>query len=64
MNIRSLLTIVALSVTPLVAAQANAKDIVHDAEYYVIEAQNGERWRADDKVIDQKLSEFRARKRQ
>ncbi len=33
--------------------------IVHDAEYYVVEAQNGERWAAEDKVIDQKLAELR-----
>ena len=28
-----------------------AKPIIHDAEYYVIEAQNGERWKAEDKQI-------------
>ena len=28
---------------------SQAKDIVHDAEYYIIEAQNGERWAAEDK---------------
>ena len=38
-----------------------AGDIIHDAEYYVIEAQNGERWEADDKVIEKKLSEFRSK---
>ena len=38
-----------------------ADEIVHDAEYYIIEAQNGERWGADEKVIDQKLAEFRRR---
>ncbi len=37
-----------------------AKDkIVHDAEYYILEAQNGEKWAADDKAIDKKLAEFR-----
>ena len=37
-----------------------AKDkIIHDAEYYILEAQNGEKWSADDKQIDQKLAEFR-----
>ena len=36
----------------MTAPQALAADIVHDAEYYIIEAQNGERWRADDKKID------------
>ena len=33
--------------------------IQHDAEYYIIEAQNGEKWDADDKKIDAKLKEFR-----
>lgn len=33
--------------------------IQHDAEYYVIEAQNGERWDADDKQVDKKLAELR-----
>ena len=33
--------------------------IIHDAEYYVIEAQNGEKWAADDKTIDAKLKEIR-----
>jgi arylsulfatase len=37
-----------------------AKDkIAHDAEYYILEAQNGEKWAADDKAIDKKLAEFR-----
>jgi arylsulfatase len=35
--------------------------IVHDAEYYILEAQNGERWADDDKSIDKKLADFRAR---
>lgn len=36
-----------------------ARDVIHDAEYYVIEAQNGERWDADDKLIDKKLAMLR-----
>ena len=35
---------------------ASAKDIVHDAEYYVIEAQNSERWAEDDRAVDRKLA--------
>ncbi len=38
---------------------AHAADIVHDSEYYVLEAQNGEIWAADDKLVDAKLAEFR-----
>jgi arylsulfatase len=33
--------------------------IVHDAEYYILEAQNGEKWAADDKKIDKKLADIR-----
>jgi len=51
------LTLVALAVfagAPLMAA-----DIVHDAEYYVLEAQNGEKWAAEDTVLDRKLAELK-----
>jgi len=34
-------------------------DIVHDAEYTIIEAQNGKAWAADDKTIDKKLADIR-----
>ena len=43
----------------LLALPAFADDIIHDAEYYILEAQNGERWAEDDKSIDRKLAEFR-----
>jgi len=33
-------------------------EIIHDAEYYVLEAQNGERWAAEDKELDKRLSEL------
>ena len=36
-----------------------SKDIVHDAEYYILEAQNGQKWSAEDKTLDQKLTELR-----
>ena len=35
--------------------------IVHDAEYYVIEAQNGERWNTEDEEINKKLAELKAK---
>ena len=35
-----------------------AQDIVHDAEYYIIAAQNGEKWAVEDKDIDKKLKEL------
>jgi len=48
--------VVALSLLAGFTATASAKDIVHDAEYYVLEAQNGEKWAAEDKTIKQKLA--------
>ena len=36
-----------------------AKDIVHDAEYYVPKAQNGERWAEADKGLDKKLADLK-----
>ncbi len=40
------------------AAQA-ADKLVHDAEYYILEAQNAEKWAEDDKSVDEKLAAFR-----
>ena len=33
--------------------------IAHDAEYYILEVQNGDKWAAADQEVDQKLAEFR-----
>ena len=41
-----------------VAAKEGSK-IVHDAEYYILKAQNGKKWAAEDKEIDQKLAALR-----
>ena len=38
-----------------------AKDIVHDAEYYILEGQNGERWAAEDEQLDDKLAALKAK---
>jgi arylsulfatase len=42
-------------------ARADEGQIVHDAEYYIVKAQNGERWSAEDEVLDAKLAELRAK---
>ncbi len=42
-------------------ASAAKQDIVHDAEYYILEAQHAELWAASDAVVDEKLAEFRER---
>ncbi len=39
-------------------AQAATK-IVHDSEYYILEAQHGKQWAKDDKAVDAKLAKFR-----
>jgi arylsulfatase len=50
----------AFLVTGAGASLAQATDkIVHDAEYYVLEAQNGEKWAAEDTVMQVKLDELR-----
>ena len=33
--------------------------IIHDSEYYILEAQHGEKWSAEDQDIDKKLAELR-----
>jgi arylsulfatase len=35
--------------------------IVHDAEHYILEAQHGEKWAAEDKQIDTRLAELRSK---
>ena len=36
-----------------------AKDIVHDAEYYVLKAQHGDKWAAEDKGLAEKLAQLK-----
>ena len=40
---------------------AQAAPLVHDSEYYILEAQNKEKWAADDKAVDAKLAAFQAK---
>ena len=56
---RKQLYVLLITVTPLCLNIAFAKDIIHDAEYYIAEAQNGETWTAQDKLLDEKLAAFR-----
>jgi arylsulfatase len=46
----------AVAVISAASGITQAKDIVHDAEYYILEAQNGEKWDAEDKELDKKLA--------
>ena len=43
----------------MAAGVAPAQGIIHDAEFTILEAQNGERWAKDDEIIDQKLAQIR-----
>ena len=52
----SLITFLSLG---LMSQGALAKELIHDAEYYVLEKQNGERWSAENKDLDKRLAEFR-----
>ena len=40
---------------------AKTTEIIHDAEYYVLEAQHGEKWVAEDKALKEKLAELKAK---
>ncbi|MGH7382494.1 MAG: sulfatase-like hydrolase/transferase [Candidatus Methylomirabilales bacterium] len=40
-------------------AQAGKSRIVHDAEYYILDAQHGQKWAVEDKELDKKLAELR-----
>lgn len=57
-NVAALTAIgVAMGLTP--PAMADNAQIIHDAEYYVLEALHGEKWMTEDKEIDAKLAELR-----
>ena len=54
---------IASGTLPLLFAMAQVSQaqsgIVHDAEFAILEAQNGERWMAEDGLIDARLAELR-----
>ena len=56
-------TILSALFTPLFGvfclSSALAADIIHDAEFYVLQAQHGDRWAAEDEELDQKLAALR-----
>ena len=48
------------SVLPITAvAKADRPKIIHDSEYYILDAQHGERWAVEDKELDRKLAALR-----
>ncbi len=42
-------------------ASLQAAQLVHDSEYYILEAQNADKWATDDKTVDAKLAAFKAK---
>ncbi len=61
MMIHGLRLLIAVTVAALPIMNAYGKGIIHDAEYNVIEAQNGKKWKSDDRRIDAKLKQIRAK---
>lgn len=43
----------------VVAAQPKQEEIVHDAEFYVLKSQYGEKWASEDKQLNEKLAALR-----
>ena len=48
-----------LAVSAVAFAQVVKPKTVHDAEYYVLEAQHGQKWATEDKGLDAKLAELK-----
>lgn len=42
-------------------AMSKTKDIIHDGEYKVLERQHGKKWKDQDKIIEKKLADIRAK---
>ncbi|WP_374025457.1 sulfatase-like hydrolase/transferase [Mycobacterium sp. HNNTM2301] len=42
--------------TPAESANGSSGPIIHDAEYYILDAQHGERWAAEDNDLDTRLA--------
>ena len=58
MKIEKHLLIMVIAV--LMFGHTNAQNqIVHDAEYYIFEAQNGKKWAVEDGDLDKKLAELK-----
>jgi arylsulfatase len=59
MKFASFLGVAMTSLVMSLASTASAQDIVHDAEFYVLKAQNGEKWANEDGDLQAKLAELR-----
>ena len=54
-----LTSIVGVAAALTFSVSVTAKDIIHDAEHYVLEAQHEETWAKEDKALDARLEELR-----
>ena len=52
-------SIVLFILAATIASISGAADIVHDAEYYILEAQNGDRWAVEDEGLNARLAALR-----
>ena len=43
----------------LLSYSTYAQEIIHDAEYYIIESQNAEKWNAEDQALEKRLAELK-----
>ena len=53
--------IVSITLCALCAGLVNAQSIQHDSEHYVLLHQYKDQWAAEDRELDKKLAEIRAR---
>ncbi|PRY24437.1 arylsulfatase [Aliiruegeria haliotis] len=53
------ITVIATVLVSAAAAQAEDAPIIHDAEYYILQAQHAEAWAEDDLQVNQRLDRFR-----
>lgn len=53
--------LIILFIAALLALPSFASEIVHDGEYQFLRRQHGDKWDAEDKEIDQKLADIRAK---
>jgi arylsulfatase A-like enzyme len=60
-RVAAALTVGLLVVAQGALAQTARPKIVHDSEYYILEAQHGQKWAAEDKALDAKLAELRSK---
>ncbi|MEE8607736.1 MAG: sulfatase-like hydrolase/transferase [Nitrospiraceae bacterium] len=56
---RALTILAAMALVSSAGVALAANKIVHDAEYYILYAQNGKKWAKEDKALDKRLAELR-----